>query len=177
MRAWLALPALLASTFASAGPIEDDAFSAFEVLCLRSPTAELPSTMQSIGFPPLDRNQIEKAFGPAVERAWVGKRDSKAFLVFVTKTEGCGLAAPEAISGEMIAVLERQPGARLLRSDMRKVPFERDYAMFYVNHATQLEHRFLVSLVASPGVPGVELTAFSEAALKKQGRSPEWPTR
>jgi hypothetical protein len=128
MRALLSIVGIVAScwiTIASASPIEDDAFSAFEVLCLlpSDPVAELPNTVKRIGFVAMSRDQIDKSFEPGiVDRAWVGKGDARPFIVFLTRSEGCGLASPDASGDAMASLIRNQPSARELRSDVTKVP-------------------------------------------------------
>ena len=182
MRALLSIVGIVTScwmTIASASPIEDDAFSAFEVLCLlpSDPVAELPNTVKRIGFVAMSRDQIDKSFEPGtVDRAWVGKGDARPFIVFLTRSEGCGLSSPDASGDAMASLIRNQPSARELRSDVTKVPFETDYAMLYVHRSTGRESRYVVTLLRSPrGVRGVELIALSEAVLQRLGRSPTWP--
>jgi hypothetical protein len=75
MRAFLSIVGIVVyswTTIACASPIEDDAFSAFEVLRLlpSDPVAELPNTVTRIGFVALSRDQIDKSFEPGtVDRA------------------------------------------------------------------------------------------------------------
>jgi hypothetical protein len=89
MRALLSIVGIVVScwtTIASASPIEDDAFTAFEVLCLLAsdPVTELPNTVQWIGFVAMSRDQIEKSFEPGtVDRAWVGKTTSPSLTSWI----------------------------------------------------------------------------------------------
>ena len=76
---------------------------AFEVLFAPLRFAELPNTVTRIGFVALARDQIGKSFEPGtVDRAWTGKRDARPFIVFLTRSEGCGLSSPDA-SGDAMA--------------------------------------------------------------------------
>jgi hypothetical protein len=177
------LTILIAATWccqALAGPIEDDAFAAFETFCifkLNSPE-QIPGMVEYIGAPELRGNAARPYLGAQKGRAWMMRRDAGPFVLLLADDGTCGLFAPDGDRSSFRAILNAYPAATLAASEPVGTEQHDLYVIVAARKDDGPDFRAAIMLRASnlASVRGAYLSAIPEKLMnEKKMAPPTWP--
>jgi hypothetical protein len=172
----------LAIAPAWSGPIEDNAFSAFESLCLDTLNRpdDIPKMLSVVGAKPLDENVAQPFLFPHMGKAWAVTDGTAGFVVSLTTDGVCAVISPNA-TGQIVRdlferhILSRKLDTKKIGSDINDI-----YAATQPSRTSGDDIHALVTLSASAlaSVQGARLSAVPERIFVRDGlRAPSWPTR
>lgn len=165
---------------ANAGPVEDDAYAAFETFCLShlNQIDAVPALFEQIGILPLTDKQAKPFLAPQTGKAWLYRSKHARHVVMITDQGICSVTSPEA-KGKIVRMLfEDNTQHTKLNSESMGSQTQDVYALTFPDPAGAKDGHAIVMITTSKlkSVDGVFLNALPENIIRQAGMSvPKWP--
>lgn len=164
---------------AGAGPIEDDAYGAFEFFCIEQirNIGDFPRLMPPIGFEAIAPEKAAPFLSGRSGLAWIGKTPNARLMIAVTEGSACALFAPDASGPQIEEVFRKNATSVELHSEKIGTQIEKMFAVTQQDRGGGPDIHVMVMINSSAlqGVTGVELTSMPSSRFPDAEKN--WPPR